>query len=521
MNSFASLFFVLSAISNIHSEKTIFTGYQAGKNSATTLFNKTFHDTTTTQHPVIPGDCADPSVIRVGNTYYATGTSSEWAPHYPLFKSTDLIHWKQSGYIFPKIPSWASSSFWAPELFYRNGTYYVYYTARKKADGISCIGVATSKDPEKGFTDRGIVLEFGKEAIDAFLTEDNGKLYITFKAYGLDDRPIELLGYRLSDDGLKTEGAPFMLLRDDEKVGLEGQCIVKRNNYYYLFYSAGSCCGNKCSYHINVARATSFKGPYNKYENNPVLAEYDDWKCTGHGTIVNTQQGEDFYLYHAYSKENDVYTGRQVMLGKLLWNKQTNWPLIHPVSGVKPGGFRDDFSTNKSEDFWQWDFRHTQPDVKTEKGFLYLSGKTIADNKTGTALTIRPYVSNYEISTAVMNNNASLKGLTVYGDASQAAGIGVKADTIQVWYVKDNVRQVLKEVPAAITSPLYLKIMVEDGSKLKFYWGDAADKWNEVATGDNYLNADFLPPWDRSPRPGLLQDGAEPAAFDFFEIRYK
>ncbi|HTG56619.1 MAG TPA: family 43 glycosylhydrolase, partial [Niabella sp.] len=51
-------------------------------------------------NPVIPGDFADPSVIRVGNTYYATGTSSEWAPHYPLFKSDDLIHWKEAGYIF-------------------------------------------------------------------------------------------------------------------------------------------------------------------------------------------------------------------------------------------------------------------------------------------------------------------------------------------------------------------------------------------------------------------------------------
>lgn len=521
MNSFASLLFLISAILNIHPDKASPVKHQTNKNSTTILSDKTFHDTTVIQQPVIPGDCADPSVIRVGNTYYATGTSSEWAPHYPLFKSTDLAHWTQLGYIFPQTPSWASSSFWAPELFYRNGTYYVYYTARKKADGISCIGVATSKDPEKGFTDRGIVLEFGKEAIDAFLIEDNGKLYITFKAYGLDTRPIELLGYQLSDDGLKTEGEPFMLLRDDEKIGLEGQCIIKRNNYYYLLYSAGSCCGSKCSYHVNVARATSFKGPYTRYGNNPVLAEYNDWKCTGHGTIVNTQQGEDFYLYHAYSKENDVYTGRQVMLGKLAWDKQTAWPFIQPVSGEKVEGFRDDFSTAKLNDQWQWDFRHAQPDIKTEKGLLYLSGKATTGNKTGTALTIRPYISNYEISTAVTNNNASLKGLTIYGDASQAVGIGVKADTIQVWYVKDNVRYILKEMQASATSPLYLKIMVEDGYKLKFYRSNTPDKWNEITTGDNYFSAGFLPPWDRSPRPGLLQSGTEPAVFDFFEISYK
>ncbi|MBW3127710.1 family 43 glycosylhydrolase [Hymenobacter profundi] len=127
----------------------------------------------------MPGDFADPSAIRKGRVYYATGTSSEWAPHFPLFQSTDLLHWQPMGYVLPQTPAWAASSFWAPELFYRNGTYYVYYVARKKSNGVSCIGVATAQDPAKGFADHGIFLEFGKEAIDPFVLEDNGQLYIT------------------------------------------------------------------------------------------------------------------------------------------------------------------------------------------------------------------------------------------------------------------------------------------------------------------------------------------------------
>src|SRR5690606_33316068 len=109
----------------------------------------------------IPGDFADPSIIHVNGTYYATGTSSEWAPHYPIFTSTDLKSWSTAGYVFMKTPAWAMSSFWAPELFYRKGVFYVYYTARRASDSISCIGVATSHDPAKGFTDHGVVVEFG------------------------------------------------------------------------------------------------------------------------------------------------------------------------------------------------------------------------------------------------------------------------------------------------------------------------------------------------------------------------
>ncbi len=503
MKYITSLLFLLPALLNAQST------------DHTTSFKNNIKDTGIF-YPVIPGDFADPSVIHVGNTYYASGTSSEWGPHYPLFTSKDLVHWQQLGYILPQTPSWALSSFWAPELYYRNGTYYAYYTARKKSDKISCIGVATTKDPSKGFTDHGIIVDFGKEAIDPFINEVDGKLYISFKAYGLDQRPIELLGYQLSGDGLKTVGEPFSLLRDDDRKGLEGQCIVKRNNYYYLFYSAGGCCGSKCSYHINVARSASFKGPYTKFENNPVLDEYGDWKCTGHGTIVQTSTGEDFYLYHAYSKQNDVFTGRQGMLGKLSWNAATGWPSLKPVSGKKPTGFHDDFLTSQLNNNWQWDFRHTQPNIKIAKAVLYLNGKVTSDNKTGTVVTVRPYESNYEISTAIVNKNAAIKGLTVYGDVSQVAAITIKNETIQVWYMKGVERNIIKEITVKNASKVYLKIKVEDGDKLHFYYHTANKDWIELSSANG-----FDVPWDRSLRPGLIQSGTAPAAFDFFEITYR
>ena len=68
----------------------------------------------TFSNPVIPGDLPDPSVIRVGETYYACGTSSEWAPFYPLFTSRDLVNWTQAGHLFEEQPEWTRSSFWAP-----------------------------------------------------------------------------------------------------------------------------------------------------------------------------------------------------------------------------------------------------------------------------------------------------------------------------------------------------------------------------------------------------------------------
>ncbi|MDR6197222.1 glycoside hydrolase family 43 protein [Siphonobacter sp. SORGH_AS_0500] len=477
------------------------------------------------ENPVIPGDFADPSVIRVGDTYYATGTSSEWAPHFPLYQSTDLIHWKSMGYVFPQTPSWASASFWAPELYYRKGTYYVYYVARKKSDGISCIGVATSRNPAQGFTDRGIILEYGKEAIDAFIIEDKGQQYITWKAYGLDQRPIEILGSKLSDDGLKLEGEPFTLLRDDQKEGLEGQCLVKRNQYYYLFYSPGNCCGRGCNYKVEVARSASIQGPYTRFEGNPLLAETDEWKCTGHGTLVTSREGKDYYLYHAYSKADDVYTGRQGMLGEVIWDSATGWPQVKPL-GEKAkaiANFKDDFSGTSLSGQWQWDFRHAEPEVQLSKGQLSLAGKNLQTNLAGTAMTIRPLKGDYEISTEVMNQNASLKSLVLYGDAAQAVGVGVKDRTVEVWEVKKDKRSVLRQEKLVSNEPVELKMTVKKGAELRFYWRQKSKTWKELPIQDSPYNGEFLPPWDRSPRPGVLQQGAitAPALFNFFDLHYQ
>ena len=60
-------------------------------------------------NPVIHGDVADPSIIRIDQTYYITGTSSEWAPYYQVFTSTDLVNWQQIGHEFDEKPEWYMS----------------------------------------------------------------------------------------------------------------------------------------------------------------------------------------------------------------------------------------------------------------------------------------------------------------------------------------------------------------------------------------------------------------------------
>ncbi|HEY8398330.1 MAG TPA: family 43 glycosylhydrolase [Flavihumibacter sp.] len=477
---------------------------------------------------VIPGDFADPSIISNGHQYFAVGTSSEWAPHFPIYKSSDLVNWKQVGYVFDKAPDWTVGSFWAPEFYFMNGKYYVYYTARRKSDNISCIGVAVSDYPDRGYVDKGVLIDHGKEAIDAYIFEDAGQRYISFKAYGLDKRPIELLATRLSPDGLRTVGEPFTLLKDDERIGIEGQSFLKRGDYYYLFYSGGNCCGRECSYDLRVARSKKFEGPYERYAKNPILSENRDWKCSGHGSFVQDPKGKYFYLYHAYNKKSGVFTGRQGLLAELSWPEGNDWPSFQPpVNNDKNTvqNIEDLFRSAKPALYWQWDWRNSSPVITQQKGELRLGGTVSERNNTGIALTVRPGKQAFDISTRVMDSETmatnAVRGLVYYGDLNAALGLGISGNQVQIWQVKQNQFEVLKSVQLSATGPVELRISVNDAHICRFFFKQSGN-WEEIQT-DEPVSADYLPQWDRSPRPGLHYKGAtdEYARFSYFKLEYK
>src|ERR1043165_6013513 len=59
---------------------------------------------TTYTNPVMAGDYPDPSIIRVGNDYWATATTSQWAPLFPILRSRDLVNWRIVGAAMRKRP---------------------------------------------------------------------------------------------------------------------------------------------------------------------------------------------------------------------------------------------------------------------------------------------------------------------------------------------------------------------------------------------------------------------------------
>ena len=486
-------------------------------------------------NPVIPGDFADPTVIRVGDKYYASGTSSEWAPHYPVYESVDLVNWNYVGPAFQTMPEWTKGSFWAPEFYVLNGKIYLYYTARRASDGVSYIGVAVTDDIKKGFRDYGCLVEYGTEAIDAFVFEDKGKLYISWKAYGLDKRPIELLCSELSPDGFKLIGEPFMLLRDNDNIGMEGQYIFKKGDYYYILYSIRGCCGARSNYAVSVARSKSFRGPYEYCDGNPILqGDGNDILSCGHGTVVETPEGKMLYLYHAYMKGPGFYNGRQAFLKELAINEK-GWPYFVTgnyasvneafykanIKQAEIPDFEDRFDNNKIRPEWTWNFTFSDISTKVENKSLLLTGAPKTENKYGTALCLRTLKPDYEINTEVKDKEEIFSGLTLYGDKDNLIIFGKENGALVLKQVRKGEEQVL--LTKQVKGNVHLKIVVSDGCNASYYWSTGQKKPDSFQPVIKDHDVSYLPPWDRAFRPGLIHIGKEniPAEFSYCTLNYK
>lgn len=490
--------------------------------TATWAQRQTLRAVNTYRNPVIAGDFADPSVIRVEDTYYAAGTSSEWGPAYPIYSSKNLVDWEYVGPVFAEIPEWTMGSFWAPELFYKNGTFFCYYTARRKSDKQSYIGVATTKDLKKGFTDHGLIIEWTTEAIDAYVVEDKGKLYITWKAYGLDKgKTIELLGAELSPDGLKVTGKAFNIItankEDWEAGGAEGQCIFKTGKYWYMLYSGNSCCGSKCNYMVGVARAKKIQGPWIKYAGNPILVSDDVWKCPGHGTVVTTPDNRYFYLHHAYSAADFTFVGRQGVLTELVWNKSTKWPVFRfgkttPQQANSPAGtsianysgFNVDFSQPIPNLRWVHDVRLPKPDYTVKDGSLQIENSNLIE--TGNFIGFNIKKGSYTFMVEVAPKDELMQSIVIYGDAKNELGYGVRKNTVEVWRIKDGVYETVKTQTIAAGKDITLKLQSYNGRFYEFSYefkGEKPDAANKTVEVDNL----WLPRWDRAARVGVNVSG--------------
>jgi beta-xylosidase len=507
-------------------------------------------------NPVLPGDYPDPSVIRVGNEYWATATTSQWAPIFPLLHSADLVNWRLVASVFQTPPAWSAGSYWAPEISEDRGRFFVYYTARRR-NGPLCVAVAVAARPQGPYTDRGPLVCQEVGSIDAAAVRDeNGRRYLVWKEDGNSrKRPTPLWAQRLSEDGTRLTGGKQEILRNQapwEAHLVEGPFILRRGGSFYMFYSAGACCGRRCDYKLGVARARKLLGPWERYPGNPILAGNEDWKCPGHGTVVTDPTGKTFLLYHAYDPTEFEYVGRQGLLDEVTWDSQ-GWPAINGGHGpsrsvsvpggartpsrVRPAPIEDDFSRQPIDPAWQWPWDQADPPAvdPAQGGWLRLRLRlepAATPERAPVAIAARPTAAGAYTATTVVDTSSiapgARAGLAAFGNRDNMLGVTVgrplpsggtpAADllTISVWQVQKGAATTLASETMEARDAVHLQLTASDRTRFGFAISPDGQRWKTVPA---QAEGGYLPPWDLSVRVALVLAGPPNASARFGAFR--
>ncbi len=293
-------------------------------------------------NPVYPYYFADPFVLEHGKLYYAYGTGTQPLENgrvIEVLRSSDLVNWTSlGGALEPLSDPARHPEYWAPEVAYHQGWFYMYYSSGQ--DTTHRLRVAVSDAPEGPFCDSGLHLTPHLEfSIDAHPFRDrDGQWYLFYARDFLDgERP----GTALEVDRLLTmtrlEGKPREVLRASQDWQiyqrqrimygssmdwhtLEGAFVLFREGRYYLLYSGGAW--EKPNYGVSYAVADSLLGPWLELpEGGPTLLRSVPGQVIGpgHNSVVVGPSGQDYLVYHAW---DPAKTARRMCIDLLEWTPQ-------------------------------------------------------------------------------------------------------------------------------------------------------------------------------------------------------
>jgi GH43 family beta-xylosidase len=331
------------------------------------FFSKTF------SNPVYPHSFPDPFILKFRGEYYAycTGVAPD-GKVFNVLRSRDLVNWRETGGAMEKLAN-DSPFYWAPEITYKNGKFYLYYSVGNET--LMEIRVAVSDRPDGGFVDSGHKLTSEEFAIDAHVFEDEGgELYFFYATDFLTHTHVGT--GTVADkmvDFFTLEGNPKPITRAKydwqvydpnrkEKGGVrwhtvEGPTVLKRKGVYYEMFSGGNW--QNLTYGVSFAVADDIdqKEEWRQFSDGekifPILRTIPDLIVgPGHNSVIRGLNNRELYcVYHRWTENGRVlaidrmdFTGG----GRIFVHGATHTAQPAPFE-PKVLDFFDDFSGEKWE----------------------------------------------------------------------------------------------------------------------------------------------------------------------------
>lgn len=281
---------------------------------------------------------ADPFVLHDGNRYYAYGTAGLMSDgrQFRVLESDDLATWTMRGGAL--IPT-GHAAYWAPEVAFCDGVYYMYYSSGSEGGQGHQLHVATSRSPLGPFGDKGILTPNEPFAIDAHPFRDaNGNWYLFYSRDFLTLDGDYRVGTGIVVDRLldmtTLAGDPKLVIRPFadwqlyeaqrsmygtvyDWYTIEGAATRVHEGRYYCFYSGGAW--QRENYGIGYVVADHPLGPYLRPEDDaPILRSLPGQVIgPGHNSFAESSSGQEYIVYHGWDA---AMTARLLRIDRLEWN---------------------------------------------------------------------------------------------------------------------------------------------------------------------------------------------------------
>jgi arabinan endo-1,5-alpha-L-arabinosidase len=278
----------------------------------------------------------DPGIVKKPDGTYLIAHTGD---NIVLKTSTDRTAFRDAGVAFPNGASWTtaytggSRNLWAPDISYRNGKYWMYYSASTFGSNHSAIFLATSTTGASGsWTNQGLVIESNTSdnfnAIDPNLYVDpSGNWWHSLGTFWTGIKQVQLnpsTGKRLN--------STIRSLAGRGGGAIEAPFLFRHGSYYYLFVSFDRCCqGASSTYRIMVGRSTSVTGPFVDKNGTAMTSSGGSEILAGQGSIhgpggqsVFTDSDADVLVYHYYADNGAARLGIN-----LLGYDSSGWPYVY------------------------------------------------------------------------------------------------------------------------------------------------------------------------------------------------
>lgn len=367
--------------------------FLTGKNEIEGYNNNLFYVNT------LDFEVADPTVIYISDEksseygyFYAYGTSDEIGCHgFQAWRSKDLSHWECMGVALQPdfANTWAYYNYWAPEIIYDGGIYYLFYNAFNSKDNNHLyLSVAYSRHPAGPFVAPGsegnmtdangnpltptkpvfdftannpIIANLGlsdsrlvrTDALDAspFIDPVSGKKYMYFSYYNNYGEGSFLYGVEMKNwftpdySTLKIITAPNYKTvegwregKQDERLSEgnvnEGPFMMYKDGKYYMTLSIFGY--RMANYRVIQAVSDSPLGSFTKLsdaEGGKVISTAADWEgymvSAGHHCFFYC--GDELFIgYHTFKNRSNINGGRALAVDKVVWaDNKDGLPVLH------------------------------------------------------------------------------------------------------------------------------------------------------------------------------------------------